>query len=222
MTYDDIQQEKNLTKKRDRITMDWMVLWSILFHLLVLYMIIPEFKDSRKWQQSENDFIELSRYKPPPPPKEEKIEEVKKTQKKQVLAKPVPQLEVENLEPVDIAEEEVEIVYDADEISFDEPEPPPDAPLRVGGDVQAPTLTKRVDPVYPDIARKTRIQGMVIVEAIITKDGDVADVKVIKSLNSFCDQAAIDAVKQWKFDPGTQNDIPVDVIMNLTVIFKIN
>ncbi len=223
MTYDDLRKESALIKKKDRIIMDWMILLSILFHVIILYMIIPDFKLKRNWQKQETNFIQMSRYKPPPPPKEEKPKEKKVQKKKKVLAKPIPEPMMNEPNPLDLQQEEdFELVYDATDIEFEDPEPPPDQPLRVGGDVKAPVITNRVQPEYPDIARKARIQGMVILECVITKDGKIADVSVIKSLNSVLDQAAIEAVRKWEFEPGTQNDIPVDVIMNLTVVFQLN
>ena len=105
------------------------------------------------------------------------------------------------------------------------PAPPPEkpeGPLRVGGDVKAPVVQHRVDPVYPDMARKTRVAGIVIVEAIINKDGSVEQVKVIKGLPMGMSESAIEAVKQWKFKPGTLNGEPVEVIFNLTVNFKLD
>jgi protein TonB len=103
------------------------------------------------------------------------------------------------------------------------PEPPkPEGPLRVGGDVKAPIVQHRTDPQYPDMARKARIAGMVIVEAIINKDGEVEQVKVIKGLPMGLSESAVEAVKQWKFKPGTMNGQPVDVIFNLTVNFKLD
>lgn len=221
MTYDKITQEKLQLKIQDRLFMDWMVLLSILFHILLLYIIFPEMKVSSKLSENKNTAIDIMRIKPPTPPEEQKKEEEKITKVKKVLAKIVPQSPNEEPEPV-MMDEEIELVYDADDIPIEAPEAPSDAPLRVGGDVKAPTIQKRIEPVYPEIARRTRIEGMVILEAIINKQGVVNDVKIIKSLNSFCDEAAMEAVKQWVFEPGTQNDIPVDVIMNLTVIFKIN
>src|SRR5438067_1008605 len=77
--------------------------------------------------------------------------------------------------------------------------------------------TKRVDPQYTEVARKARIEGMVILEAIIDKEGNVTDVRVLKGLPMGLDQAALDAVKRWKFTPGTLNGQPVPVIFNLTV-----
>ncbi|HYS55383.1 MAG TPA: energy transducer TonB [Thermoanaerobaculia bacterium] len=103
-----------------------------------------------------------------------------------------------------------------------EPEPPkPEGPLRVGGDVKAPVVIKRVEPMYPDTARKAKIAGVVIVEAIIDKDGNVDKAKVLKGLSMGLSEAAIEAVKHWKFKPGTLNGEPVDVIFNLTVNFKL-
>jgi protein TonB len=97
-----------------------------------------------------------------------------------------------------------------------------EAPLRVGGDVKAPTVINRVEPVYPEVARKARISGIVIVECIIDKSGNVTNVQVLKPLPFGLDQAAVDAVRRWKFRPGTLNGQPVDVIFNLTVNFKLN
>ena len=103
------------------------------------------------------------------------------------------------------------------------PEPAkPEGPLRVGGDVKAPIVQQRVDPIYSDMARKTRVTGIVIVEAIINKNGEVEQVKVIKGLPMGLSESAVEAVRKWKFKPGTLNGEPVDVIFNLTVNFKLD
>ncbi|MEO8219104.1 MAG: TonB family protein, partial [Acidobacteriota bacterium] len=95
-----------------------------------------------------------------------------------------------------------------------------DKPIRVGGDVLAPRVKKRVEPSYTEIARKGRIQGVVIVEAIIDRNGNVTDVRVLKGLPMGLSDAAMDAVRQWKFSPGTLQGRPVPVIFNLTVNFQ--
>jgi periplasmic protein TonB len=100
--------------------------------------------------------------------------------------------------------------------------PKDDAPLRVGGDVKPPVIVTRVDPSYPEVARKARVQGIVIVEAVIDRNGAVRDVKVLKGLPFGLSESASDAVRRWRFKPGTLNGKPVDVIFNLTVIFKLN
>src|SRR5207237_7936330 len=103
------------------------------------------------------------------------------------------------------------------------PPPPPkdEGPLRVGGDVKAPVVLNRVEPQYTEVARKAREAGVVIVEAIIDKNGNVDKVKVLKGLPMGLSEAAEDAVKRWKFKPGTLNGEPVDVIFNLTVNFTL-
>jgi protein TonB len=97
-----------------------------------------------------------------------------------------------------------------------------DKPMRVGGDVNPPVAVKRVDPIYPDVARKARIEGMVILETIIDRDGNVTDVRVLKGLPLGLDQSAVDAVKRWKFKPGTLNGQAVPVIFTLTVNFTLH
>lgn len=92
--------------------------------------------------------------------------------------------------------------------------------LRVGGDVKAPLVRHRVEPVIPEEARKARVAGIVIVEVVIDKHGRVSEAKVMKGLPFGLDQAALDAVKQWTFEPGTLDGQPVDVIFNLTVNIK--
>ena len=99
--------------------------------------------------------------------------------------------------------------------------PPPAAPVRVGGDIKAPTKIKNANPVYPAIARAARMSGMVILEAVIDKEGNVKDLKVVRSAGVL-DQAAMDAVSQWKYTPTTLNGQPVEVIMSVTVNFTLN
>jgi len=93
--------------------------------------------------------------------------------------------------------------------------------MRVGGDVNAPTAISRIEPQYTELARKARIEGIVIIEAIINTNGDVTDARVLKPLPLGLDQAALDAVKRWKFKPGTLNGQPVPVIYNLTINFRL-
>lgn len=91
--------------------------------------------------------------------------------------------------------------------------------LRVGGDVKPPVLVSRVEPHYPAEAREKRMAGIVIVEAVIGSDGAVRDAVALKPLPFGLTEAALEAVRQWKFQPGTLNGNPVDVLYNLTVNF---
>jgi protein TonB len=91
----------------------------------------------------------------------------------------------------------------------------------VGGDIKRPEKIKDVPPVYPAIAKAARVAGMVIVEAIIARDGSVKNAKVIRSV-PMLDQAALDAVNQWRYTPTMLNNQPVEVIMTVNVTFAIN
>lgn len=95
-------------------------------------------------------------------------------------------------------------------------------PLRVGGDVKAPQLTNRVEPSYPEAARKARMEGVVILEAIITASGSVEDVRVLKSVNPLLDTAATRAVSQWRYRPATLNGRAVRVYLTVTVTFNLH
>jgi TonB family protein len=98
----------------------------------------------------------------------------------------------------------------------------PTGPLVAGiGDVKAPIVLRRVSPPYPRQAAVIHLSGFVIVECIIDKTGVVRDAKVVKSTSGLFEQAALDAVQQWQFAPGTLHGRPVDTIFNLTVTFTI-
>jgi protein TonB len=98
----------------------------------------------------------------------------------------------------------------------------PTGPVRVGGNVKAPRVVHRTDPEYTEVARKGRVKGVVVVEAIIDRQGNVDQVKVIKGLPLGLSEAAAEAVRKWKFKPGTMGGQPVDVIFNLTVTFTLD
>ena len=100
------------------------------------------------------------------------------------------------------------------------PPPPPQAPVRVGGQIKPPTKIKDVRPVYPPIAQSARVSGVVIIEATIGVDGSVIDARVIRPV-ALLDQAALEAVRQWKFSPTLLNGVPVPVIMTVTVNFTL-
>ncbi len=103
----------------------------------------------------------------------------------------------------------------------DAPPPPVQQPVRVGGQIKEPKKLKSVAPVYPSIATQARVQGVVILECIISPQGKVTDVKVLRGV-PLLDEAAIDAVRQWVYTPTLLNGVPVPVIMTVTVNFKLS
>jgi len=86
------------------------------------------------------------------------------------------------------------------------------------GSIREPRKLKDVAPVYPKFAIAARIQGRLVVDAIIDVDGRVKGVRVIKSVPPL-DQAAVDAVRRWEYAPALVDGTPVEVIMSVTVIF---
>ena len=93
---------------------------------------------------------------------------------------------------------------------------------RHAGDVKAPVALHRAEPNYTEAARKARLAGVVVVEAIIDERGNVDNVRVIKGLPAGLSEEAEKAVRRWKFKPGTLNGKAVATIFNLTVTFKLN
>jgi len=96
-----------------------------------------------------------------------------------------------------------------------------DVPVRVGGNVKAPIAVSRPNPVYTEVARRARVQGIVIIEAVIDRQGNVTEARVLKPLPMGLDLQALQSIRQWKFKPGTLNGQPVPVYYNLTVNFRI-
>jgi TonB family protein len=97
---------------------------------------------------------------------------------------------------------------------------PPNAPVRIGGDIPAPTKTRDVRPAYPEEARSAGVQGIVIIEAIVDHEGRVRDAEVLRSVAQL-DDAALDAVLQWEYTPTVLNGQLVEVIMTVTVNFSL-
>ncbi len=108
------------------------------------------------------------------------------------------------------------------------PPPPPKAeapkviavPVRVGGNVRSPRLVKRVEPEYPLLAKASRIKGSVRLEAILTEEGKVADLKLVSG-HPLLVESAMKAARQWEYEPTYLNDIPARVILFITVNFSL-
>jgi protein TonB len=101
------------------------------------------------------------------------------------------------------------------------PKPRPTGPVRVGGNVQAARIINRINPVYPPLARQTRISGTVRLHAIIGKDGTIQSLEVMSG-HPLLQQAALDAVRQWRYQPTLLNGDAVDVDTTIDVIFTLN
>lgn len=195
---------------------------ALIFHLVLLIIHLPELTKAAAPEPEKKKVyvVQQVRFKPPPPQKQQ---EIPKPKAKKV---PIPDPTPDEPEPIRTPDE-IDQTVDLPEtdIVFDIPEGPPpsepEGPIHVGGDVKAPVKTYSPQPAYTEIARKARIQGVVIVQAIIDKQGNVTNVKVLKGLPMGLDQAAVESIKTWKFQPATLNGKPVDVYYNLTVNFTL-
>jgi len=94
------------------------------------------------------------------------------------------------------------------------------APVRAVGEIKPPKLIKMVQPVYPEIARKAGVEGIVILEVTTDQSGRVANVRVLKSV-PLLDQAAIEAVKQWLYEPIVIDGKPRPIVFTVTVNFQL-
>jgi periplasmic protein TonB len=92
----------------------------------------------------------------------------------------------------------------------------------VGNGVKSPRLTKEVKPTYTEGAMRRKVAGVVEMKVVVLADGTVGDdVTITRSLDEELDQQAITAVKQWTFKPGTKDDKPVAVQVNIEMTFTL-
>ncbi len=96
-----------------------------------------------------------------------------------------------------------------------------DGVYRVGSGVTSPTVLSRIEPVYSEAAREAKLQGKVVLSAIVRKDGSLEVLRVVRGLGLGLDENAIKALKKWRFRPGKRNGKPVDVALNIEVTFSL-
>lgn len=94
-------------------------------------------------------------------------------------------------------------------------------PVRVGGRVRRPQLVKQIAPKYPPLARDAHITGEVVIDAILDERGNVTEMKVISGPPLFY-SAAMDALREWKYEPTYLNDEPISVQLIVTITFRLD
>ena len=94
-------------------------------------------------------------------------------------------------------------------------------PYRPGSGIEPPTVMREVKPLYTEPARRRGLQGDVLLEIVVRRDGSVGDVRIVKGLGEGLDQKAVDAVRQWKFNPARRHGTPVDVLVEVAMEFRL-
>ena len=115
------------------------------------------------------------------------------------------------------------IVSDASRINVPLPAAPvmhPQAPVRVGGRVRPPRVLSKPSPVYPPLAKQTKVQGVVTIDAVIDAEGNVVEMRVVSG-HPLLISAALDAVKQRKYEPTYLDDQAIAVQLIVTVTFQL-
>ena len=104
------------------------------------------------------------------------------------------------------------------------PAPPPPTvvkPIPVGGRIRPPARIASVTPSYPMLAQNARVEGDVTLEAIIGVDGTIQNLRIVHGVQLLND-AALDAVRHWRYTPTLLNGVPVPVVMTVTVSFRLS
>jgi TonB family protein len=94
-------------------------------------------------------------------------------------------------------------------------------PYRPGSGVNPPRLLREVKADYTEEARRRGLEGEVVMEIVVKRDGTVGDVKLLRRLSSGLDERAIQAVRQWRFAPATLKGVAVDVLVEVGVEFRL-
>ncbi len=105
-------------------------------------------------------------------------------------------------------------------VGSNQPAAPPAAPLPVGGDVRQAKLISSVPPTYPTLAKNQHVSGNVLVDALIDANGRVTTMKVVSG-PTLLHQAAMDALRQWKYQPASLDGKPVPMHLTVTIQFRL-
>lgn len=221
---EDVLYDAMLSRKGDRSSVLGAVAAAVIIHIIVLFAHYPEFKQD--FQETKKEVIKVKKFRPPPPKVERQVVQQQKITRKVPIPDPTP----DEPEPIREPDPEIQpppIPVDADVILGVPEAPPATGPLMAGvGDVTKPVRIQEsyVDPEFPELARQARMDGNVILQAIILRDGSVADAKVLRCSKPGMgfEEKAIEAVLQWRYEPATQSGRPVDVYFTVHVNFALH
>ena len=199
---------------------------ALAIHLVLFLVHLPELASApRRIGTPQRVYIlHQTRFAPPPPAPQQQLP--KKREKRKVI--PVPDPTPDEPEPIRLEEVELPDYVLVDLVGeFGIPDVPPgfgrggvDA-VPVSGNITPPVKLFYPQPQYTEDARRARVQGVVILEATINREGDVVGVRILKGLPMGLAKSAVDTAMKWRFKPATENGRPVAVFFNLLVNFSL-
>jgi protein TonB len=208
----------------------WLALsLAVAVHVVFLLLNFPEMRQAVR-PTPRGPVLIVRKYIPPPP----EIPQPRRTvQQRKELTRRIPIPDPTPDEPEPIREPEPEVVVppipDDVEVLIGVPDPPAPVATRpmlagVGG-VTMPQLIPetKVPPLYPELARVARIEGRVVLQAVICTDGSVTDLEVLRCSHPKLgfEEAAVDAVRQWRYKPALLDGRPVEVYFTVLVDFEL-
>jgi protein TonB len=214
-----------LEETQDRKFTRWATGIAVILHVIIFAVHWPSFAGGLSdAQEKRTKIYVVKQVKFKQPPKRE-MQQIPKPKTQKV---PIPDPTPDEPEPIrdEEPDEEIDFVPDDNLVLGvpDAPPPPePEGPVRfvVGGNITEPEKLSGPNPIYPEAARRARIQGVVVLECTIGKDGTVTEAKVLRGLPLGLTEAAQDAVRKWRFKASTLNGKPVEVLYILTVRFNL-
>jgi len=208
-------------ERRDRERLRWAVGGALLLHLLFLLSRVPGLATAAPPPAQRREVIELKRYRfERPEPPREALREPRRM--RVAVPDPTPD-ELESIRPLEVEPPPLDLPFDDGLLAIPDA-PPPDreaGPILVTGEVQAPRKLLAPMPRYTEIARRARIEGLVVVRATIDREGRVAEARIEKGLGFGLDEASLEAVRGWTFAPATLRGRPVSVFYTLTIRFEL-
>jgi periplasmic protein TonB len=203
---------------------------AVVFHgLLFLVHLPPQQASAEPPPEPRRIYVvdPMPRVRQPEPPPEVPPEPPEPQEPRVLIPMPDVPEPVEVIErPIRLPPVEIPTVRPVDLPPIEIPDAPPapdvDEILEVSGDVVAPVRVHGPLPRYTEPALRNRIQGTVVLRAVIGRDGVVRDIEVLKGLPLGLTERALDAVRRWRYEPATLAGRPVDVYFNLQVYFKLS
>jgi len=195
---------------------------AVLLHALFFLIHLPGARARTEIPPPERQVYVLrsDRFRPPEPDRPRELPELR------TRRVPMPDPTPDAPEPLRAAEPEVFDLPAPEDVVLGVPESAPDpardpAPVRLTSEMERPVKLYAPMPEYTEIARRARIQGLVVLEAVIGVDGSVGEVEVLRPLPMGLSEAAARAVEEWRYRPATLDGRPLAVILTVTVDFSL-